>query len=83
MLRSDIDELKNRFGSILYPYAPLQISPKVERYTELDEIGGSAIVNLMYKKAFEPFEQFEWTIIKNDLESYISKLENLLTPIID
>ncbi len=83
VLRSDIDELKKRFGTILYPFAPMQISPKLERFTELDEIGGSAIVNLIYKKAFEPIEKFEWEIIKNDSESYISKLENLLTPIID
>ena len=83
VLRSDIDELKKRFGSILYQYAPMQISPKLERYTELDEIGGSALLNLIYKKAFEPIEDYEWTIIKNDSESYISKLENLLTPIMD
>jgi hypothetical protein len=83
VLRSDIDELKKRFSSILYPYAPTQISPKLERYTEIDEIGGSAIANLFYKKPFEPIEESEWTIIKNDSESYISKLENLLTPIID
>jgi hypothetical protein len=31
----------------------------------------------------EPIEAFEWEIIKNDSESYISKLENLLTPIVD
>jgi hypothetical protein len=83
VLRSDIEELKNRFGSILYPYSPTQISPKLERFTEIDEIGGSAIVNIFYKKAFEPIEEFEWTIIKNDSESNISKLENLLIPIID
>ncbi|MBP6979019.1 MAG: hypothetical protein PHD61_02740 [Bacteroidales bacterium] len=83
VLRSEIDELKKRFGSIFYSFSPVQISPKLERYTELDEIGGSAIVNIVYKKSFEPIEEFEWTIIKNDSESYISKLENVLTPVVD
>jgi hypothetical protein len=83
ILRSDIDELKKRFGSIFYPYSSIQISPKLERFTELDEIGGSVIVNILYKKPFEPIEEFEWTIIRNDSESYISRLENLLVPVVD
>jgi hypothetical protein len=81
-----IVELKNRFKSF-FNESYVEIAHQLGRRIEVNEIKGSAIVHLFYKYADDvnhtSIGETEWTIIRNDSESIISQLENLLTPLFD
>jgi hypothetical protein len=76
----DIDILKNRFESI---FKPLHISNYLSRYITLNELGGSAIFRILYENNVNLIDEDDWTIIKDDSESLMSQLENLLSPLLD
>jgi len=81
-----IVELKNRFTSIFNP-SYIEIAHLLGRRIEVNEIKGSAIIHVFYKYADDvnhtSISDTEWTIIKNDSESIMAQLENLLTPLFD
>lgn len=75
----DIDTIKYRFEKVL---KPLQISSYLSRYITMNELGGSAIFYILYENSVYLISEDDWTIIKNDSESLMSQLENLLTPLL-
>lgn len=81
-----IVELKNRFKSI-FNESFIDIAYQLGRRIEVNEIKGSAIVHIFYKYSEDVTHSAmtpnEWTIIKNDSESIIAQLENLLTPLFE
>jgi hypothetical protein len=76
----DIAILKYRFESI---FKPLHISNYLSRYISMNELGGSAIFQILYENNVNLITKDDWTIIKDDSESLMSQLENLLSPLLD
>jgi hypothetical protein len=76
----DIGILKKRFESI---FKPLHISNYLTRYISINELGGSAIFQILYENNVNLIDEADWIIIKDDSESLMSQLENLLSPLLE
>lgn len=74
----EIEIIRYRFEAVI---KPLQISSYLSRKITMNELGGSAIFYILYENSVYLIGEDDWTIIKNDSESLMSQLENLLTPL--
>ena len=78
---ADLKIMRERFDDV---FKEMRIGSNISRTISLDEIGGAAIAHILYSVTYATdFHPDDRGLIKADIDSTISRLEVMLTVLLD